>query len=64
MSETPQDTWFGGAQKTSLWLCYAGLLAEKRKSEISSKRHRPKLIPWQKNSWGNWRRKKTRKESQ
>ena len=31
---------------------YAGPLAEKRKSEISGKRHRPKPIPWEKNSWG------------
>ena len=26
-SETPQGTWLGGAQKGSLWLCYAGPLA-------------------------------------
>ena len=45
---TPQDsTWLGGAQRGSLWLCYAGPLAEKRKSEISGKRHRPKPIPWE-----------------
>ena len=35
-SETPQGTWLGGAQRGSLWLCYAGPLAEKQKSEISS----------------------------
>ena len=34
-SETPQGTWLGVAQKGSLWLCYAGPLAEKRKSGIS-----------------------------
>ena len=51
-SETPQGTWLGGAQKGSLWLCYAGPLADKRKSGISGKRHRPKPIPWEKNSWG------------
>ena len=53
MSETPQDTWLGGAQRGSLWLCYAGPLAEKRKSGISGKRHRPKSSPWERNSWGN-----------
>ena len=31
-SETPQCAWLGGAQKGILWLCYAGPLAEKRKS--------------------------------
>ena len=49
-SETPQSTWLGGAQRGSLWLYYAGPLAEKRKSEIAGKRHRPKPIPWEKNS--------------
>ena len=49
-SETLQGTWYGGAQRGSLWLFYAEPLAEKRKSEISSKRHRPKPIPWEKNS--------------
>ena len=39
-------------------------LAEKRKSEISGKRHRPKPVPWERNSLGNQERKKTRKESQ
>ena len=34
-SETPQG----------IWLCYAGPLAEKRRSETSGKRHRPKPIP-------------------
>ena len=24
-SETPQGTWHGGAQRGSLWFCYAGL---------------------------------------
>ena len=52
-SETLQGTWIGGAQKGSLWLCYAGSLGEKRKSRISGKRHRLKPIPWEKNSWGN-----------
>ena len=52
-SETPQGTWFGGAQRGSLWLCYAGPLAEKRKSWISGKRHKPKPITWEKNSWGS-----------
>ena len=51
-NETPQRTWLSGAQKGSLWLCYAGPLAEKRKSEISGKRHKPKPISW-KNSWGS-----------
>ena len=40
-SETSQGMWFGRVQKGSLWLCYAGHLAEKRKSGISCKRHRP-----------------------
>ena len=52
-SETPQGRWLSGALRGSLWLCYAKPLAEKRKSEISGKRHRPKPIPWEKNSWGN-----------
>ena len=52
-SETPSGTWHGGAQRGSLWFCYAGSLAEKRKSEISSKLRRPKPIPWEKNSLGN-----------
>ena len=64
MSETSQGTWLGGAQKGSLWLCYAGPLAEKRKSGILGKRRRPKPIPWENSSWGNWEWKKTRKESQ
>ena len=46
--EISQDTWLGEAQRGSLWLCYAEPLAEKRKSEISGKRHRPKPIPWEK----------------
>ena len=29
-------------------------LTEKRKSEISVRRHRPKPIPWEKSSWGNY----------
>ena len=40
-SETPPGTWLGGAQRGSLWLCYPGPLAEKRKSGISGKWHRP-----------------------
>ena len=46
MSETPPGTLLGGAQRGSLWLCYAGPLAEKRKGGISGKRYRPKPIPW------------------
>ena len=36
--ETPQGTWLGGAQRGSLWLFYAGPLAEKQKvgSQVSS----------------------------
>ena len=34
----------------SLWLCYAEPLAEKWKSGIAGKRHRPKPTPWEKNS--------------
>ena len=49
-SETPQGTWLGGVQKGSLWLCYTGPLAEKRKSGILDKRRRPNPIPWEKNS--------------
>ena len=37
MSETSRGTWHCGAQRGSLWLCYAGPLAEKRKSGISGK---------------------------
>ena len=37
-------------RKATLWLCYAGPLAEKQKSEVSGKRHRPKSTPWEKNS--------------
>ena len=44
-SDTPEGTWLGGAQRESLWLCFVGPLAEKRKSGISGKRHRPKPIP-------------------
>ena len=43
--ETPQGMLHGGAQKGILWLCYAGPLAEKRKSGIAGKRNRPKPIP-------------------
>ena len=49
-SETSPGTWLDGAQKGSLWPCYAGSLSKKRKSEISGKRRRPKPIPWKKNS--------------
>ena len=52
-SETPQGTWLGKVQRGSLQLCYAGSLAEKRKSEISGNQRRMKLIPWEKNSWGS-----------
>ena len=51
MSKTPQGTWLDGAQRGSLWLCYAGPLAEKQKSEISGNRRRPKPTPWERNSW-------------
>ena len=43
-SETLPSMWLGGAHRGSLWLCYAGPLAEKRKSEISGKWHRLKPI--------------------
>ena len=51
-SETPRGTWLGGAQRGSFWLCYAWPFPEKRKSEITGKRCRPKPIPWDKNSLG------------
>ena len=54
-SEIPQGTWHGGAQRGSLWLRYAGSLAEKRKSEISGNQHKMKTIPWERNSWGDRR---------
>ena len=57
-NETPQGTWLGRARKGSLWLCYTGPLAEKRKSGISGKRRRSKPIPWEKNSWEVRRRKR------
>ena len=43
-SETSQGTWLGGAQRGSLWLCYAGPLVEERKSGIAGKRRRPRPI--------------------
>ena len=46
-SEVPQGTWFGGARKGSLWLCYVGPFAGRQKSRISGNRHRPKPIPWE-----------------
>ena len=49
-SETLLSTWIGRAQRGSLWLCYAGPLAEKQKSGISGKWHRAKLISWEENS--------------
>ena len=49
-SKTAPSTWLGGAVKGSLLLCYTGPLAEKWKSEISGKQHRPKPIPWERNS--------------
>ena len=52
-SETPQGMWFGGAQKSSFWFCYAGPLAGRQKSGISGNRRRPKQTPWEKNSWGS-----------
>ena len=51
-SEALPSTWLGGAQRGSLWLCCAEPLAEKRKREISGKRHRPKPIPWEKEQLG------------
>ena len=62
MSETPPGMWHDKAQRGRL--CYTGSLAERRKSEISGKRPRPKLIPWEKNSLGNFEMRKTRKERQ
>ena len=50
-SETPQGTWLGGARKGSLWLCYAGSLAERQKSGISGNRRKPKSTPRERNSW-------------
>ena len=52
-SSNPQGTWFCGAQRGSLWLCYAEPLAEKRKIGNAGKRHRLKPIPWEKNSFGS-----------
>ena len=40
-------------KRGSLWLCYAGPLDEKRKSEISGRQRRPKPIPWEENSLEN-----------
>ena len=40
MSETPQGTWFGVAQRGILWLCYTGPLAAGQKkvgSQVASK---------------------------
>ena len=52
-NETPQGSWLSRVQKGSLWLCYAGPLAEKWKSGILGNRRRPKPISWEKNSWGS-----------
>ena len=41
-----KDKWHGGAQKGSLWLCYAGSLAERQKSGMSGNWQRQKLTPW------------------
>ena len=49
-SEASPGLWLGGAQRGSLWLCYAGSLAERRKSEITGRRHRPKPTAWEKSS--------------
>ena len=49
-SKTPPSMWLGGTQRGNLWLCCAEPLAETRKSKISGKQHRPKPIPWEKNS--------------
>ena len=57
-SETPQGKWLGGTQKNSFWLCCAEPLAERRKSGISGNWHRPKPIPWGRNSWESWERGK------
>ena len=50
-SESLQGMWLGGARKGSHWLCYAGPLAERQKSEISGNQRRPKSISLEKNSW-------------
>ena len=45
MSETPQGMWLGGAQKDSLWLCYAGPLAEKDPlKKVLEKRYLKKVL--------------------
>ena len=41
---TLQDTWLDGAQKSSLWLCYAGPLAGRQTSRISGNWCRPKRL--------------------
>ena len=52
-NDTFPGTWHGGAERGSIWICYAGSLAEKRKTEILDKWRRPTPIPWEKNSLGN-----------
>ena len=44
-NEIPQDTWVGGAQKGSLWLCYVRPLAGKQKSGMSGSWRRLKPTP-------------------
>ena len=51
-SETPPGTWLSRTEIGSLWLCYAGPLAEKRKSGISGKWCKLKLIPWGEEQFG------------
>ena len=51
-SETPRETWLGGAWKGSLWLCFAGPLPRRHKSGISGNRQRPKPTPRERNSLG------------
>ena len=46
-----KDKWPGGARKGSLWLCYAGPLVERHKSEISGNRRKPKPILYERDSW-------------
>ena len=61
-SETPQGTWLGGAQKGSLWLCYAWPLAKNRKvGSLGSGIDRTDFLGAE--QLGEKKKKKTRKES-
>ena len=44
MKKTSQGSWPGGARRSSFWLCYAGTLAERQKSEIFGKQRRPNSL--------------------